>query len=275
MELKKGNWDNLEGTVLIYSKLKNFKNPGESITDKNGKHPLPDGSVMNLYCSFDITNFVNAVGVPKEVLEDIIKKAKDSIENKFKEDGIHSSVKMDDPLCIAPLINIRTEEELFSNPLKGDILFVGNYDNEEDIGRFMNIATTYYFDRFHKQMKRGLPLESNGNTEIFSMKTYEDIEKGQLKGYLSKEFIVPMVGSAGIDVQQMNRYIRAFVRFSEISAVSKHISTDVHELCRHVQDNRTNINKELIETYLNKMDAIHREDYEEAAKYRDEIIKLK
>ena len=267
MELKKGNWDNLEGSVLVYAKLKNFETPGKPIQTE--ERIIDDGTVYAMYFSEDITRFTDKIGMPKQTIDEIINHAKSSIERNIPDFELSSNMV----LYIAILGEYKESDLPISD--NDNVLFMGNFSTQRECGDYVRKGSDYYFERFAKQMRRGLPLEEDGNTEIVSIKTFEDIEKGQLKGFLSKEYVVPMINSASIDVNQMNRYIRAFIRFAETNRNSKQISKDVHELCRHVQRNRVSINTRLVEAYLNKMEAIHSEEWDSAAKYRDIVNELK
>jgi len=134
LNLVKGNENNLQGKVIVYSILKS----------DNYLPNLKNGEIFSLYGSNDIKDFVEKINPSIESIRENLLETKinDAIVKLF---GIHIEIQN---FNISP-IEIENEELIRS--FESDVLFAGNYQHPSLCGKSINVGIEFYTIKLMEQ----------------------------------------------------------------------------------------------------------------------------
>ncbi|MBI2629289.1 hypothetical protein HYW74_04345 [Candidatus Pacearchaeota archaeon] len=275
MELVKGDWDNLEGKVMVYGKLNLSDNedaPG--IIKENG-------ILMGTYASadsLDYVNFLKSLGAP-EYLIDVINSAESQVKDAVKGMDMGKRIFMARGISGVP---IECEEDLLFKDF--DVLKIGEYFRLGNFLHATNLGVEYYMVRFEDQLikKHGVeslintvnrkPKDDQNKTESKQAITYKDIEPAKIGWYLFNTFVDPLLHMYRCGESEKTDLIAEdAINFSMGSLFMPQLL----KILDLMKNGGAKLNEKLINCYVSEIDAILREDYETAARVRSEILAMK
>jgi hypothetical protein len=261
MDLVKGDWNNLEGRVIVYSKFKN-KNTELSILPNDeliAKHFLIGFNKKNRPSEEHLNKLLNEYKqkykLPKNILGMLIPMEIRNID-LYSEDTLKE----------------RTE----------DVLYTGEFSDIYDCNHANILGMYVYQFRIMKQ-REDLGIEVNNNYS--ELKRYKNVNSIQLLEHITKEYIVRLIDYTRFsDKKEYQGVKKEFMNFSKNSPFEK----EAIELTKIIEQNPINPDVELIGKYLHRIvnkkmleemnieldKAIKVEKYEEAVIYRDKIKDL-
>jgi len=248
-----GDEDNLEGKVIIYSKLKR----DSDLTD------YIDKEIFAMYVATNPEDYVEKIGVPEYMIDDIISQLEETTQKLSQR----SEIKIVSAYIMP--IHAASEDELRLEP--ENLFYVGEYFDPKSCMAAVYKGAEFYLLMFEDQLSTNHKL-GNLSKEEYCGPTYHDFEGKDIKEYVIKNFVKPMIEAKQCNEDKSFKDIkRDFIGFS----AGSHFISDVLDLCSYINKHRLNINTNLSDAYIDKLSAIHIENYEKAAKMRDEIGKLK
>jgi len=277
MELTKGDWDNLEGKVTVYSKLRyppeiRKRNKGVIKGAREKGYPLKEGPreelIFAIYITPDSADFIEKTDLPEDVSRELIEKANYDVEfmNKSSQSKGEETIPF-----YGSSISVESEIELLLS--QGDVLFTGEHPLPDMCMQANEEGIMLYSQRLAKQLADEKAHVPKKETEEI---TYEDIEPSDTRDYFLKNYIFPMLDAAGgrgeKDLRSLQEDFLRFLKFSTDSI----LRNAAEELCEFIEHSGGNQDTDgLVDAYVNKIIAIREERYEEAAKIRDDIKRLK
>ena len=249
-----GDWNNLEGKVIVYSKLIGVEN-----------NVKVEKAIPSLYLTTDILDFVEKVR-GKELLQwpagEITRILGEAIKDIGKQNKIFP--------VFGFIKELDSEKEI--TQLAKETLYVGNYSHKDACMEAIKCGAQLYGCALMDQMQTKLDI---GSAKIHKKTlTYEKFIKGDKKDditdYVLKNYVVPMIDAHDEKNPIIYRTLKQeLVNFAAGSAFAQYVI----KLCNVIEDGKKKPNNDLIWSYVLEMNAIHTERYEEAAKIRDEIDK--
>ncbi len=252
MRLVKGDESNLQGTVVVYSKFKPSE-CGESCPDCS----MDDiGEIcFALYATNDEETFKKEMKNVKG-LEEKLLKAMNSIPDDMKGPLRHMFVK---PTTI---------EESDIPFMKHDVFYVGEVTDAAACAHLVMLGLEMYAVNLHDQLSRNTGRLCDEEPE--EVLNYKEIDKKEALGYITKNFVDPMIKAAEagrdfFDIQER------FMLFSSPSP----FTNDCLELCKVIEKCGAKQDLELVTAYASKIAAIIGQDYETAKLKREEIARYR
>jgi len=237
MELIKGDGDNLEGRVIIYSKL---SMASDDMASKYNKM-FRDGQIFYIYASTDAAEFSQRTGIDMMLFEKVQRCMSIHDEEIKPMTFIYNGIT-------------DSEDELLAGT--EDIIFVGEYTTPSSCMIAAEDAFEFYMVNFEEQWHEGQRLLS-----------YKDLAGTTIEKHIRSYFISPYARANGAEKKGIEQ---ALLEFSKGSG----FFDDVKALCRVLESKDKNRDY-LTDAYLEKITAIHNENYEHAARIRDKISALK
>jgi len=262
IDLIRGDVENLEGKVTIYTRLKNDETDSScDCSDQNCAGKERNGFPA-FYLTTDILDIADKLGFDAEPLKKIVEESTRKQEDALKKRKI-KIIK----LFFLPIF-YRNENDILNN--SGDIIRVAGQYNDHNCGRILQNAESLYGGILASQLENKWNLSSLDPERNESQSSPGVYEGGEIGNHLLKEYLIPMMDEIN---HRGGREIDS-LREDLISFGGKHptLMPDILTLSHIVEKNGND--RKLIQFYINKIDAIHQERYESAAKYRDNIIKL-
>ncbi len=265
IELKKGDSEKLEGKVIVYSRL--------NCPDSSSGNCSNNGRVFAMYATDNSDDFAKRVKSSREVLEE----SDDNHLQKIKEGLLGLlGIKLEHVNIYAAPIHIDSEEELLQS--EEDVVFAGEYSCPQNCMNAVKTALDFYVLRLMDQMIRASKTDNPCEEDKQQpQKTYqEDFESKdpngrRLKAYLMDTYINPMINTKGKGkFKRLAPLKQDFERFGQ----GTQFVSDISNICRLMERNMTLKNLNLIGAYVSKLVAVHAEDFETAAKLRDQIAEL-
>jgi len=260
IKLIRGNIDNLEGKVLVFSRLEPMD--GES-------------QIMSLYAATNLLDFVDKAGLPRESIGELEKQiiadarqVKEKMGITCSEEEFMAKIL---PIYITP-VPISQEGDLYCGD--EDVLDVGTFSSPTTCLEMLNEGIKIYMLKHEDSVQRrhGLKPEikdkKNKVKEEQTKPTYKNVEKPDFRKYITDNFIVPILDSYSQGKPHLaNEVASEFFKFSSESL----FVGSVVDLMREIDKTRDRPNLPIIEAYVNMVVAINNEDYVTAAKMRDKI----
>tara|TARA_Y100000034_G_C6907867_1_gene421888 strand:- start:489 stop:1274 length:786 start_codon:yes stop_codon:yes gene_type:complete len=260
MRLIKGNRDHLEGRVTIYSQWDRTESPH---SNENSQLPpgLGENPFIGFYLSIDPTDIAEQLNFNVERIHEILEQSKEHMKNK----GINVSENSYLPIFVMP-IYFADEAEVLSK--QGDVLSIGNYSSLNRCSNALAMGMSMYFMKLMDQKNpQGMDISEKQKEKNIPLETYKDFNGEDIREYLLKTFVTPMLDAKSYqETERSNELKRNFLAFSEGAS----FSVDVVDLCNTLGNEETNL--DLVDLYTRKIQAVHVEEYEVAAKIRDQII---
>jgi hypothetical protein len=264
-KLTKGNPDELEGKVAIYSTY---------MGSDNSDHDLKTGQIFARYITIDPLDVAKSFDIPPEyagTLVSEIKKKSNEILEKAKEPA-HKILFM---TYIRLLDNITLGDLLKMNA--PNVIDAGNYHDPSICIQNISLASSFYFTVFADQqaVKKNIsdilqeePVKDNGTQEILYKRFFE-VPGESIKQYVLDNFLKPLCVAHNIDhdSHKVNNIKRKLLDF----ASGSNFMIDIMEICDLVRDNE-HADPHRMGVYLNKIVAIHTEKFETAREW-DTYIK--
>jgi hypothetical protein len=255
LQLEKGDINNLEGKVIIYSRL--LSKPSDS-----------EESFLGLYASCNPVDFKEKFGegVEETVIEQI-----EEIKSMYPKEEIG-----DNHIFLASPIEINKSELRLAQE---DVVYAGEFLNFEQCKIILMNSVEIYMVNYDKQrvIKGGLNgINESKNPGLDSMlqnlETYLDIESEKKQGYIQDNYIAPVMHSIEIqDFCAAKLLAQDFVRFSKKSP----LIDDAYGIAAVLNSNEFSKRNILLQFYFEKVLAIVSERFEDAAKIRDKIKSFK
>ena len=244
IELAKGNIDSLEGRVLIYGKFQN-----------GGGEP----AIMAAYASTDPIDFAERIGADPSYVQQKMDKRVQEFSGQLASRGIDSHVKGVN-VAVFPL----SEDDIKTYDC--DILYVRDWNCIANCHNIIMSSLNIYFSRYVEQLAKKHRINPAEVHE--SLVKYNPNDKSvDLKALIYKRFVCPMYSSRDHDKARFEDLRQELIAYSKGSP----IFNEVLALCQAIEAQAP---AGVIELTIEKIDAIHREDYTRAAEIRDEL-KLK
>ncbi len=251
IRLIKGNENKLEGRLISFSRLED-----EATLDS-------ERPIIALYCTQDMLEFIEKMKIPPSVAEEL-KNAQEKLYEDIQKRG--EKIKIFSSY-IAALPDV-TQENLLSGT--EDVLDMGTYLSVDRCMDATKLGVEIYTMNFEKQLlkKVGLlgKLDTKKNIAKPTLESYSLVRKDEMKKYLLENFVVPIMDSRIHKDENRARYISSdLVNFCKEAP----FSSDIFELLEVLKNTRSN--PQIVDDYLNKIEAIYSERYEIAAIFRDKI----
>jgi len=290
MELKKGNWEKLEGKVMIYAKyfcpLKKDANPRCATCD------IANGELLGYLLKKQGELKILPDDAPPE-----LKQIAETLEGLANKIGIAPILYDERP------VDLESEIELDS--FEGDVLYAGGYTSPKRVKQAIIAARNYYAANFEEQLSKGSEkcaceegeLDYGFSTETdFADKLLETFvnpmiaakEKGEkdnfeklkknlcnsAKGQQYYKLVEKMIKR--IDIESQPDLIYAYVK--QIDAVyggkmklAATFGELIQKACRFIDEKDK---PDFAKIYLDQIDAIWKEDYNTASELSKKIEKL-
>jgi hypothetical protein len=146
VELRKGNWQQLQGSVLVYNRYSdpdNFFRSSFTCPDGKESQHFQQGEMFTLFCDSDPARFTHHIGAPAEVLEDIVREAKQDMPKELLEEGEPGSIVL--PIFGTPL-PITHETDLLIRDWNA--LDMGADGDCRNCARMLSLGSLLYFTHF-------------------------------------------------------------------------------------------------------------------------------
>ena len=271
MELVKGDWENLEGKVMVYGKLDLSNN--EDVPEELRESGAFGGSYATTD-AVDYMNFLKKLGASSDLINELS-------EAEFKIDKEVKKMEMEGKMfmvrCISG-IHIPNEEDILIKD--HDVLKIGTYYRLNNLANAEDFAVKYYMMRFEDQLMdrhnignilNGKTERDKNNVKEHELQTYKDVDSAKIGWYLFNTFVNPLMYlyKSG-ESEKADSIAKDAMTFSSGSL----FMPEVLKLLEIMKIGGANPNKRLIECYVEEIDAISREDYETAARARNEILSM-
>jgi len=258
MRLIKGDEDNLEGRVVIFTRYIGEDKFAADPRSGLNRAAISKGQIFAVYASSDILDFRAKTGVDIVDIEDLLIKAAE------EQQSMHINKELIPFYCAS---YPASEEEI--NYGESDILFLGKFHTIHSCIAVLHEGFQIYGLLYIDQMSHKHKFESFKSEEEFI--TYKDLKKEEIHDHMMKEYVTTLI-DASINREQA-RFEQIQQRFIQFSAGSPFVK-DVIKLCELVKSDGKYQRNELLEAYVQKISAIINEDYLLAAQKRDEILQL-
>jgi hypothetical protein len=256
LQLEKGDIDNLEGKVIVYSKL---------LSDT----PISDEDFLGVYASSNPVDFKEKFG---ESVEEEISKHINKIKSEFLEEEISDkNIFLAAPIPISP-----TDLKLASE----DVVYVGEFPEVEQCQMVIMSSVQIYMANYDRQrlLKGGFSgVNESKSSEsldkgLENLETYFDIEPERKSGYIQEHYISPVMHAIeNNDMPEAKTIAKDFVRFSTKSP----LIDDAYGIAAVLNAKEFIKEDRLLQFYFEKILAIVSERFREAAKIRDKINTIK
>lgn len=241
---------NLEGRVLIFSKFHNVHPNDITITWLGNTIVVKKGEtgILAKYVTIDTRDLAEKSGVPKENIEEKVREYEETAREHFQNDD-EGDCKNSSFYWYGKFVRIENEEG--ARAFDSNVLFVGEHEYPVCCNIFIDKAEKMYFAQLSEQV--GV-LAKLGNLSDFA--------GASIKEEISKTYVVPMM-KARVSGNRP-RFIILEGKFCQFSRGSL-FEQDVRKLCAILREySAGKINTALVGAYVEKIDAIHTEDYERA-----------
>ena len=267
--MRRINWnldsdEPLEGRVFVYSKFVNTTGK-EMIVNIGGQNITVKDYII--YATYNSTN-PRDIAIKKEVapedLESAVKKMEKVTEEWKKNNGMLDNPKNTHFYKI--FFTLESEDDLAE--FDDEAVPMGEYNNIESCVRAVDLGEDIYFLKLKAQVdKKKLGTQK----KTMANQTFKSLVGRSIKDELLFTYINPMIDAQKSGNESVYTIIKSrLLGFSE----GAQFNTDIQSLCGLIEKGQTRPNMYIIQTYLEKIDAIHTEDYAKAARMRDEIAKI-
>ncbi len=264
IELLRGNKENLEGKVTIYSKF------------NTGNIQLPfSKEIFALYMSNDIEDLIKKTNPPRQVIKEIkIKRDMlDMIKNIIiKEKGIDKNILSQELLLIGYPMDVYSEQDLtYQN--SGDLVYTGSFSSPELCKHSIKLGQEIYSLNYQEQILRNLGKSFKKQTPSSNSKDYKvysDIEKKDMEEYIHNKFISPMIrAKINKDSEEKENIKTDFIKFASGAPFTEDIFGifDAVERADNSNDNMLNL-------YIKKIIAVNNDNMTRAEKINNLIRRL-
>jgi hypothetical protein len=244
MRLVRGNFNKLGGGVISFSRMRD-------------KELIKTGAprVIAAYATNNLEKYIERVADSKEGADYIRAMARD-INIQVKERcGERGMTKI-----YSSRLTLNDETKLYEG--KEDIIYAGEYSNPFCCLKSVNFGTQLYFFRYDEQNLN--PARAKSGVEAIKMTP--------LKEEILKNFIFPLINSYKHNDLASARTIRESV--IETYGNSS-MANPLVDILRILDKQKTKPDMKIIHLDLDEAQAINDERFEEAAKIRDEIRKIR
>lgn len=280
--LVKGDINKLKGNVVSYTKFDGdikslIPPPAREFIDKI----IPEEEIEEMKkaikpCAFfgtsNESDFVDKMGPIVDCSKDLIQKIKETQKEMKKHEG--ERVKMG-AFYMAKLPNM-PEEEILRH--KGDIVYAGTFAHPEICVHGAMIGLSYYQIKLADKMISNIEsgkgeIKKEHELEIRLNVTCKDIPKNEFQEFVYKNYVIKMMDAKRNNRRDEYKTIQEqFISFGK----DTHFQNDILDLCRLITSNGNEMkDSPLIDATIKKIDAINKEDFLAAAKYRDEVNLLR
>lgn len=277
IKLVKGKLDRLEGRVLTYSRftgdIRETMSPEgrkefEKAVEILGKEDLLKSRVACTF--FGCSNPIEFVKKVKEYIEldDEAQETLDESKNEVGEGGLI-------PFFMAQL-PILSEEDIMSSD--GDVIYAGSYGHPLTCLNASVASLNLYRMKFSDQIIESVAKsreEKKAKEKIVIPEkiAYTQIPKQELPEFIYKNYIIQMMNAKRDNKGKEYKTLEdQFIFFGKGS----HFQNDIVDLCKFLSSSSGDIkDTPIITATINKIQAINTENFEAAARYRDEINLLR
>jgi len=261
LQLEKGDIDNLEGKVIVYSRILS----DTSISEEN---------FLGVYASSNPVDFKEKFG---EGVEEEVSRHINQIKSKFLEEEISDKcIFLAAPIPISPA-DLKLALE--------DVVYAGEFPEVEHCKMVILSSVQIYMANYEKQRRlKGGFLGANEikspksldksleSDNLESQETYFDIEPEKKSSYIQENYIAPVMHAIeNEDISGAKTIVGDFVRFSTKSP----LIDDAYGIAAVLNAKAFIKEDRLLHFYFEKILAIVSERFEEAAKIRDQINTIK
>ncbi len=266
IKIVKGDIKNLEGKVTALSRL-----------DDEAASELADfPKIIALYGCTNPLDLFEKAGIPPEEAKGFDERAKEAISEisksfneKLKEKGVEIKLVS---IYATPVL-IENDADLCT--CKEDVIDTGSYYNLMSCIDAAKKGIEFYFLKFedclrkkHNMGNARQDAPEKGGEVSKAQFNYKNIEKGSLKSYILNNFVTPILDYKRYGSEKNAGDVRLnFFSFCEGSP----FVTDALKVSELMDAKNKNL--DLINDYLDKIEAINSEEYMAAAKIRDKIAK--
>jgi len=252
LQLERGDLDELEGRVIIYSM---YDQP-ESDAEQEGAE-----EVIAMFFSTHPADFADKLGMPEGGLAEMAEKeAQQRAEHEAGSLGVA-------PLYGAPIQLEASDIKIASE----DVVFSGRFSDVKKCRTSVQIAAQLYVLRYSEQllvrsgMGSGPGAEASGTEQA----NYGDIPSEEMRDHLQARYIAPIMHALEDDnCGEAIGVAQDFVRFCGDHGP---LTDDAYALAAAVRAAPGTHTTPLIHAYCEKLLAVVDERFEEAARLRDQI----
>ncbi len=263
LNLEHGDLDDLEGRVIIYACS---PAPLEEGGDEGVWH------VVAMFFTTRPADFVDRFGVPEGGMEELDRQVEEAQENL--DSGAVAVV----PIYGAQMEISETEIELADD----DVVYAGEFLHAQMAQVGVQIAAQLYVLRYSEQIltRSGLIEEAQEQAQADQLSepeeasdeplpTYQAVPRDEMADYFQSHYVAPiMLALEEEDMAQASTIARDFIRFCGPRGP---ITDDAYALAAAVRSFICEKPTPVLYKYFEKILAIANEQFEDAARLRDEI----
>lgn len=259
------DYEDLEGKVLVYGKFTNLENRNliidcfeHAIEVKPG-----DSYFIARYMTIDAEDAARMTGADAS---DIGRLAEELKENAKKNRGGNIADYLFD--CFRFKVGAETESELTG--MNSDVIYVGEHSFFESCTEYIDTAEHLYYLKLCEQKSRKVQNLEKGIGSF--NETYSDFAGKSIYTLVLNKFVVPVLNARINDdfdlIKELEKCFKKFCKSSSFEA-------DANKLHALLLSNAVNKTYDvLINAYVEKIDAIHLENYELAGELVKKINSL-
>lgn len=270
LNLVKGDENNLQGKVIVYSKLTHISNGCKHCEDESC--PIPQGyePIFSLYGSIDKEDFIRNTDPPKELFNDL--------DDKIDSGCNFGAAKKDSEFFYGGTILIETEKEILSRPV--DVVNVREYTQPTLCQNAVKAGMQLYLINFLEQSSK---KQHNPKKINSSITTYRDFKGGEaIRGFIANQYMLPMLKAKERgNFDTLKTLKEDFMRFSEgslfsddVMALYKYLEESNEASPSHILTNQSHVYLDRIVAKHLLKEAVAEERFEDATKLKNRIAKL-
>ncbi len=250
MDLQKGEWDNLEGRVLIYAKLDaDCDNCDEHHQDYTGVFATPDAA-----------QFMKNTQMGPEQLEEQMHAMQESAEESLKKHGFHGFVQ------VQPIYAGKLQFDTTQNieTVDADILYIGEFNDAKLWQQATKHSIDYYFQRWSQQVvdRPDQPIQKERE---FTEPTWSAIDPRELKNYMLQTYVAPLMDATRYkDEQRTEELSWRLAKFCEGSRFAPQLP-DLYEAIEK------NYHPDIVHAQVAQMAATRRDLFRAAGRIKKRI----
>lgn len=277
IKLVKGNIDKLEGRVLSYSRftkdLKEIMDDDErkeleEAMENAGVKELPKSPIgCTFFASSNPKDLLKKVTEYTELDEDAQEKI-NKAKNEFGDGGLV-------PFFAAQL-PILDEEEIMAS--EEDVIYAGSFNDPLFCLNSAMMGIAFYRMKFSDQLMNSIvkskqEVKIKEKIPVRQNIIYTQIPQKELPEFIYKNYIIQMMNAKRDNKREEYKTLEdQFISFGKGS----HFQSDIVDLCKFISSSSGDIkDTPIITATINKINAINTENFEAAAKYRDEVNLLR
>ncbi len=286
IEWKRGNPESLEGRVIVYTKLDKDKciESLEKEGHKTEKIKAFFEQRENVFYAHYWTNSKKAFEVKKESLDEMSKAVFKTIEKVIELLDATYKNKKERSFFESPMI-LLSEEELLNGD--EDVIFAGEYSSHLLCQRALNNVVDLYYLQFANELTVSKGKTQEQKEEVRQVKTHLDFFGESFKPYLQTDYVNALFSAHEKNdkkkIGKLKKELADFFDANNSTSPFRHaaLKKNIKDLESLFSDYAKATDRVLKNLYtqkatliIDKLDAVHLEQYKEAGKINKRLEEL-